>query len=229
MEPEQSTGDKHGTGGATQARGVGGEPERAVLWRVMSLGVALAVIVFASGAMAVLVLKVQQMAEAHKPLPVIGQVSDFALKDRSGRTVSLKDISGHPWVAGFIFTRCTGPCPRISAEMRDLQRDLPPRFRLVSFSVDPEYDTPDVLAAYADLFGADRDRWLFLTGKKPDMYAFIVGSFKVSVLEVFEESDRIITHSTRLVLVDPTARIRGYYESTDPDDMKKLRADARRM
>jgi len=207
----------------------GREVEHGVFWRVMSLGISLAAIIFASGLMALAVLKFQQAAERRKPLPVIGQVADFALTERSGRVVTLNDLKGQPWVAGFIFTRCTGPCPRISAEMRQLQKDLPKYFRLVSFSVDPEYDTPEVLSAYAEQFGADKERWLFITGDKKTMYAFIVASFKVTVLEVFEENERIITHSTRLVLVDKDAKIRGYYESTDSEDMKRLREDALKL
>lgn len=205
------------------------ERERGVLWRLMSLGVGIALLIFASGAFAIVLLKVEQVQDRRKPLPVIGRISDFTLVERSGKTVTSTDLKGRPWVAGFIFTRCTGPCPRISAEMRQLQKDLPQRYRLVSFSVDPEYDTPEVLREYADRFGADPDRWWFLTGKKPEMYAFIVASFQVTVLDVLEEGSRIITHSTRLVLVDGDGRIRGYYESTEPEDMKRLREDAKRV
>ncbi|MHA2620732.1 MAG: SCO family protein [bacterium JZ-2024 1] len=203
--------------------------EAGTVWKLMSLGISLAIVIFVSGAIALGILKFQQMQERRKPLPIIGQVSDFVLTERSGQTITLNDLKGRPWVAGFIFTRCTGPCPRISAEMARLQEELPARFRLVSFSVDPVYDTPEVLREYATRFHADSNRWLFLTGEKPKMYAFIVASFKLTVLEVLEENERIITHSTRLVLVDENAKIRAYYESTDPEDMKKLRRDVFRL
>ena len=83
-------------------------------------------------------------------------------------------LLGRPWVAGFVFTRCSGPCPKITGTMRRLQDELSGvDARLVSFSVDPEWDTPDVLRAYADAVGADRERWWFLTGDRSAIYALI--------------------------------------------------------
>src|SRR5207249_82727 len=104
---------------------------------------------------------------ADAPLPDIGPVRPFSLIERSGQTVEHSDLLGKVWVAGFVFTRCSGSCPQISATMARLQKELAgqPDVVLVSFTVDPEYDTSKVLREYAESYQADPKRWLFLTGK----------------------------------------------------------------
>src|SRR5690242_18320231 len=101
-----------------------------------------------------------------KPLPVYAQIADFALTNQNGRTVSLADLRGHIWVADIIFTRCAGPCLKMSRQMKDLQEALPAtsQVRLVSLTTDPTYDSPKVLKTYAGRFGADPSRWMLLTG-----------------------------------------------------------------
>jgi len=106
-----------------------------------------------------------------------GPVADFTLTERSGRTIRCQDLRGKVWVASFLFTRCCTGCPRISADLLELQKNLPEGVAIVSFSVDPEYDTPPVLKAYADTLGADPKRWLFLTGKQSEIYHLIKDSF----------------------------------------------------
>ena len=98
-------------------------------------------------------------------LPIYGHVPDFSLLDQHGGAVTLAGLRGAPWIADFIFTRCGGQCPMMTARMRTIQERLPKgsRLRLVSISVDPAYDTPEVLARYAQHAGAG-ERWLFLTG-----------------------------------------------------------------
>ena len=92
-------------------------------------------------------------------------IDDFSLTERSGKTVIKEDLLGKPWVACFVFTRCAGPCPRVSGQFYQLQKDLKDLdFRLVTFTVDPKNDTPEVLARYAESVGADPEKWLFLTG-----------------------------------------------------------------
>src|SRR5438105_12473470 len=102
----------------------------------------------------------------------LGPVEDFALTERSERPVTRADLLGKVWVAAFGFTRCTGPCPQVSGTMARLQAELAgqPDLRLVSFSVDPDHVTPGVLREYAQRFGADPQRWLYLTGPRDDMY-----------------------------------------------------------
>lgn len=162
-------------------------------------------------------------------MPELGVVPDFTLTERSGKSVSLAGLRGAPWVANFVFTSCAGPCPRISSQMAHMQKadaDLEDA-RFVSFTVDPETDTPAVLREYANKFGASPERWLFLTGGKQHLYSLIRDGFKLAVDDGHEESpgsppSGIITHSTRFVLVDANARIRGYLDSTEPDFEEKV-------
>ena len=160
----------------------------------------------------------------------LGTLPDFRLVERSGRTLSLADLRGRPWVADFIFTQCGGACPAMTGRMARLRRELPDGVRLVSFTVDPGHDTPEVLAGYARAFGAD-ERWLFVTGPQKDLYALSVAGFKLAAMEVpaGERSpggDGPFLHSSKLTLVDGGGTIRGYYDSTDEEAMRALAADA---
>jgi cytochrome oxidase Cu insertion factor (SCO1/SenC/PrrC family) len=160
-------------------------------------------------------------------LPVLGSVPAFSLTERSEETVARSDLEGQVWVADFIFTQCAGPCPLLSSRMSDLQDALRdrPDVRLVSFSVDPENDTPEVLSQYAKRFRADPDRWLFLTGDKTEIYQLVKNGFKLAVADSStpeSPSPGIITHSTRIVLVDRKGRIRGYYHGTESDLEEKI-------
>jgi cytochrome oxidase Cu insertion factor (SCO1/SenC/PrrC family) len=165
------------------------------------------------------------------PLPELGLVPEFALTERSGDTVSLTQLRGSPWVANFVFTSCAGPCPRISSQMAQLQKagsDLE-GVRFVTFTVDPETDTPAVLREYANKFGASPERWLFLTGEKQELHSLMRDGFKLAVDDGQGETPEgppagIITHSTRFVLVDANARIRSYLDSSEPDFEEKALA-----
>lgn len=162
---------------------------------------------------------------AHKTpeLPALGKVGGFSLTERSGRQVSASELAGRIWIADFIFTRCAGPCPLMSAGMKKLQDRLKdPDLRFVSFSVDPDYDTPEVLKAYAARFGAS-DRWLFLTGPKKEIFRLSREDF---LLGAAEDEGEAVLHSTRFVLVDGDGAIRGYYDSTEPDAVGRLISDA---
>lgn len=157
----------------------------------------------------------------------LGEVADFSLVERSGRTLSRSDLIGKVWIAGFVFTHCTGPCPRLTGVMAGLQQALPDDdVRLVSFSVDPERDTPQVLAQYAENFSADPSRWLFLTGPKQDIHRLIRESFRLTVEQAPAEErapGNEITHSTRLAVVDRRGHVRGLYDGTDPQAVEQLR------
>ena len=184
-----------------------------------------ALLVLAGAGMAVGLWLLQR---APAPPPVLGAVPDFSLTERSGRTVRRADLDGQPWVADFIFTRCTGMCPALSTQMREVRRragEAGLAARFVSFSVDPTHDTPAVLAEYAPRFGAGDD-WLFLTGSRDALYDLIGAGFKLSVAERSAEAvaqgGELIAHSDRFVLVDGEGRIRGYYHGTDaamPDQL----------
>jgi protein SCO1 len=162
-------------------------------------------------------------------LQVYGPAPDFMLTERSSRAVTRQDLDGQVWIADFIFTQCGGICPLMTKEMRKLQDQLPAEIRLVSFSVDPTHDTPEVLRAYADENGADRDRWLFLTGERDVMYRISKDGFKLAVDDTQGTPAEPITHSTRFVLVDRQGRIRGYYGMEDKDAMARLMADAKQL
>jgi cytochrome oxidase Cu insertion factor (SCO1/SenC/PrrC family) len=175
-------------------------------------------------------------------LPDLGTIKDFSLTERSERTVSLADLKGKVWIASFVFTRCTGPCPQISATMARLQKELadePDRVRLVTFTVDAKADGTKELQSYAKSFQADAERWLFLTGDEAAIHKLVKESFMLPVERV--KGPKVpagaeVEHSTRLVLVDQQGHIRGFYsgmvlqEANQPDkefaeNLKKLRAD----
>jgi len=173
---------------------------------------------------------IAESLEVRIPLP------KFTLTERSGQPVTLESLKGKVWVADFVFTRCAGPCPLMSAAMAKLQAALMDRgdrdsIRLVSFSVDPTYDTPEVLREYADRFKADPKFWLFLSGARPGMWSLVKEGFKLPVFENTDNPLMPIGHSLSFVLVDKSGRIRGYYRgiaqrqadgSTAPAEMEAL-------
>ncbi len=165
-----------------------------------------------------------------EPPPVLAELPDFTLVNRDGRSVTLADLAGRPWVAGFVFTRCALACPRLTAQMMRLGavRGGEP-VRRVSITVDPEHDTPEVLEAYASAHGIDDPEWLFLTGGRKRIYELTTGGFKLAVddappAELASEEEPIL-HSTRLVLVDGRGRIRGYYDGFRGEELQRLAAD----
>ncbi len=161
--------------------------------------------------------------------PAYGSVPDFSLTERSNRKVGRQDLVGEVWVADFIFTHCAGTCPAMSANMRKLQDRLPAEVRLVSFSVDPYNDTPEVLTEYANRYGADRDRWLFLTGDPEAVQKLSVGGFKLALDASSGSEAEPITHSSRFALVDKKGTIRGYYGTEEAGDLDRLVEDARKL
>jgi protein SCO1 len=156
---------------------------------------------------------------------------DFALTERSGKTVTRDDLKGKVWVASFVFTRCPGPCPAVSATMARLQKELDlknrPDLRLVTFTVDPERDTPNELKEYAARYQADAERWLFLTGKsEADLHKLLRDGFKVTAQRAknAKPGDEF-DHSTRLAVVDKSGTIRGYFDGMRAGDGPEEAAD----
>ncbi len=168
-----------------------------------------------------------------------GTVPDFSLIERSGRPLKLSDLRGKVWIVNFIYTNCTDTCPVQSAEMAKLQAAVTERedVRLVSISVDPERDTPEVLSRYAERFKADPDRWLFLTGGREEIYrlaqeGFLLSAVPVSTIsgvDISAVDSNAVIHSSRFVLVGLQGRIRGYYDSRDTEALKRLRNDIDRL
>lgn len=159
------------------------------------------------------------------PPLVLAALPRFELTERDGSTVSLADLAGAPWVADFIFTRCAVYCPRLTVRMKELRQVLPPRVRSVSFSVDPDYDTPAVLADYARQWGIEGRDWLFLTGERDAMWKLIREGFLQPVEETPEVEASPILHSNRFVLVDARGRMRGLYDAFDETAFDRLLAD----
>jgi protein SCO1/2 len=190
---------------------------------------------------------------AFETLAVYGQVPEFSLIERSGRQITPADLRGKVWIVDFFYTECPDTCPLQSAHMARLQDELAqePDARLVSISVDPEHDTPEVLAEYAARYGADPDRWLFLTGSKDTIYQLAVDGFHLGIVERDEHAwlgtddgwawlgpvsawahtlhnpNRKLIHSSRVVLVDRQAQIRGYYHGTDWESLDRLQANVK--
>jgi len=164
-------------------------------------------------------------------VPVLGSVPEFSLTEANGTALRRADLLGKVWVASFLFTRCAEACPLLMQHEARLQPDLPLRddLRLVSFSVDPDWDTPKVLTEYAHTFSADRSRWLFLTGDKRQVYRLASDGFHLAALNADPAKEMPILHSTKLVLVDRGGAIRGYYDSSDPVEMQKLIRDVRQV
>ena len=162
-------------------------------------------------------------------LPRHWSVPDFALTERTGQTVKLADFAGQVWVADFFYTTCPGPCPTMSSRLSEVQKQLgtDPRLRLVSISIDPEKDTPAVLKLYAEKFHAT-DRWLFLTGPKAGIYSLARDGFKLPLAEPATPGAQII-HSTRLVLIDQSGTVRGFYEATTETGVRDLIRDIRTL
>jgi protein SCO1/2 len=152
-------------------------------------------------------------------LPVLGQIADFTLTNQDGKITTLADLTNHVWVADIIFTRCAGPCPRMTAQMKSLQDFLPPTSgaKLVTLTTDPDFDTPEVLKRYGDRFGANYDRWTFLTGTKLEIAALGSGSLKLSAVPVKLEDQRSVAdlfiHTTIFVVADQHAQLRGVFET----------------
>jgi protein SCO1/2 len=173
-------------------------------------------------------------SSASRP-PVLAVLPAFALVDQTGAPFRSEQLVGRVWIASFIYTTCPGPCPRVVERMADVQRRLEgePDLRIVSFSVDPEADTPEVLAAYGQSRAIDPQRWKLLTGNADDVLKLVRGGFMLALARA-EEAEGVdltssgpVVHSVHLVLVDRSLQVRGYYESTDPEAMTRLVADAR--
>jgi len=171
-----------------------------------------------------------------KSLPVYGQVADFALTNQNGQVVSLGSLRGRVWVADVIFTRCAGPCLKMSRQMKELQQVLPQRsqVKLVTLTTDPDFDTPPVLKTYAQRFGAEGNRWEFLTGTKKALTELEVGSLKLTAIEKKPEEREtpadLFIHSTIFVIIDKKGQLRGIFETSgdgiEPTEIREQILDA---
>jgi protein SCO1/2 len=157
------------------------------------------------------------------------QVPDFTFTERNGQTVRRADLAGKVWIADFFYTSCPGPCPMLSGRLSAIQEKLGDRadVRLVSISLDPEKDTPEVLKQYAERFKAGPN-WLFLTGDKATTYSLVQTGFKLAVAEE-RNNPEPITHSTKILLIDREGWVRGFYEGVGQDQTEQLIKDVDKL
>lgn len=166
-------------------------------------------------------------------LPALSAIPDFTLTTQANRPITGKDLDHKVWIASFFFTSCQTTCPAIMDAMRDvnarLRAALPnsDQIQLVSFSVDPEFDTPTELTRYATERHYDLSRWTLVTGPRKDLEAVVIGGFQTAVGDKVKKGDIMdIAHSMKLVLVDDQRHIRHYFSATDPNERELLVAYA---
>jgi protein SCO1 len=163
---------------------------------------------------------------ANQPLPILWSVPPYRLVDQTGQTRTPEDLRGSVWVADFIFTSCKSVCPVLSAKMVQVQRAISdPRLKFVSFSVDPERDTPRALNEYASRWAPDETRWTLLSTTKDSLAALTKGM--KTFVEQQPDPDATI-HTSELYLIDGAGRVRGLY-SSDGDGVAQILPDARRL
>ena len=193
--------------------------------RIPRMGWAIAFIVFVM-AIAYAFVQLRTIREYQQPsdLEKLAAVPAFNLVDQTGQPVSLEALAGEPWVANFIFTTCKGPCPLMTSRMSELAVKLgkAENVRLISFTVDPENDTPEVLAEYGRQVKADPEQWRFVTGDPEQVRDRIVKGF-LQPLGESREGEPV--HSTRFVVVDAEGNIRSFREGMDPEVIPKLMID----
>jgi protein SCO1/2 len=153
------------------------------------------------------------------PLPVIGQVADFTLTNQDGKISTLADFTNHVWIADIVFTRCAGPCPRMTQQLRQVQDKLPAdsAAKLVTLTTDPEFDTPEQFKKFGTHYGADFSRWTFLTGDMLQVGRLAANSLKLSAqpvkLEEQKDAADLFIHTTIFVVVDKHAQLRSSFET----------------
>jgi protein SCO1/2 len=167
------------------------------------------------------------LGRAELSKPVIGKVPAFSLVDQDGKPFTAGGLKGQVWAADFIFTRCQGPCPMMTSKMSQVQKvlaDTP--VRLASFTVDPEYDTAEILSAYAARTGAQTGHWSFVRGEYKAIQALARGMF-IGVQPA--TADQPIMHATYFLLVDGEGNLYGPYNGEDDLGWRELSADARKL
>lgn len=182
-----------------------------------------------AAALAALILSA--CGEDEPPLPEMLPVGGFTLLDQDGEEFSTREFDGDVWVADLIFTSCPSICPLMSTQMANLHRRVTrDDVHFVSVTVDPEVDTPEVLRAYGERYGADFDRWTFLTGSPEDVRRVVQRSFRLPMGDRMAiDDDRYdILHTGRFILVDRRSTMRGLY-STDREGIESLEHDIERL
>lgn len=161
-----------------------------------------------------------------------GVLPTFALVDDGNQPFTDATLRGHPTIFDFVFTRCDSICPVTSLRMERVQEqtfEKNQRIKLVSVSVDPEYDTPPRLAEYAQRYHAEPERWKFVTGSVSEVKKLVQGPFANSMAREGTSPAGMpeIAHNGHFVLVDGNLHIRGFYDSRDVSRLEQLMKDAR--
>src|SRR5947207_5724387 len=202
---------------------------RAPSRRVTAWKITLVLIPFVTLGLLLWLRHIEVQALKQRTISSYGTVPSFQFVNQNAQSFGSAQLNGKIWIADFIYTTCPGPCPMISTRMGELQKPLEKTdVHLVSFSVDPGKDTPDVLRKYADNLHADPKRWTFLTGTKSSIYKLSHDGFKLGVSDG-SEAEGMPVHSTRMVLVDRHGEIRGYYDAIGPDAITELVADTNHL
>lgn len=154
------------------------------------------------------------------PPPILGKLPEFTLVDQSGKPFGSQDLRGQVYVANLFFTKCPSVCPLLmqrAAKLQELFKRDEFDIRLVSISIDPETDTPEVLADYGKKFGVEPGRWTLLTGPEPEIRNLVMDGFKLHLgeKEALDNDLYDIAHAIQFILVDREGNVRGYYGSDE--------------
>ncbi|MDH4129371.1 MAG: SCO family protein [Spirochaetota bacterium] len=150
------------------------------------------------------------------------KIPDFNLTERSSKKLSLKDLENNIWVANFFHTNCGNPCRKINLQMSMLQKSYENinNVKLISISLDPERDTPEVLTNFANKYLAPKSRWYFLTGDKNTVYTLVLNGFKLGIMQLQDKNT--IPYSSKFVLVDNRGMVRGFFDGENDKSMRML-------
>src|SRR5919202_143750 len=159
-------------------------------------------------------------------------IPPFKLTDQDGKVVDQSIVKNKIYVADFFFTRCGTICPKIASQLtrvQDIFRNNP-NIVFLSYSVDPEHDSPDKLKAYAQKYEEIPGKWYFLTGDKAEIYDLALHGFYLPAVDAGVKDgkpDETFIHSEKLVLVDKEGIVRGFYDGTDKEDVDRLVLETR--
>jgi protein SCO1 len=162
---------------------------------------------------------------SREQLPVLGQVPQFKLTERSGQTMTADDLRGHLTVVDFIFTSCRSICPVMTANMSELYQlyKNSDKVHFLSISVDPDVDSLPVLQRYANDHGVTDNRWLFARGPLVDVAHLMEKGFMLAADEL------PAGHPSQFILVDEQGQIRGYYSNEEPSEINVIKRDIREL
>lgn len=168
-------------------------------------------------------------------LPVISKIGDFTLTNQAGALVRRSALLGTVQVGDIIFTRCPGPCARMSANLARLQKAVAPSapVRFFSLTADPDFDTPKVLSEYAQRYEATLPRWQFLTGAKTDLYRLATRDLLLVVVDNTADTNAppedMFLHSTKLVVLDEQGQLRATFDGEDPEVIPQVVATVKQL